>query len=93
MAYFVSCPCGEKQKMHNSEFQVILITHKKVSCQEIFAPLAGEVPVTISPFFVMQSLRTIGSQVRDIANSWKEVYYLIDNETRGDKVNNYLVMN
>ena len=30
MAFFVSCPRGEKKKMHNSEFQVIIITHKKV---------------------------------------------------------------
>jgi hypothetical protein len=30
----------------------------------------------------------IGSLVRDIAFSWEEVYYLIDNETSGVEVNN-----
>jgi len=45
MAFFVSCPHGEKKKIHNSEVYVMIITHEKVRRVGSFAQLAGEVPV------------------------------------------------
>jgi len=58
MFFFVSCPSGEKKKMHNSEFWVIIITHKKVRVERFLliggrgSTFAGSVTANIGWYVV-----------------------------------------